>query len=76
MFDDALLRQTTDLFQSTVNAGDIQSSFNVLDINLRTMQQAAEVRNFLRKSLSLQQVESKTDGSLIRALTGDANGYW
>lgn len=38
--------------------------------------QQAEVRNFFRKSLFLQQVESKTDGNLIRALTGGANGYW
>lgn len=75
-FEDAVLLQTADLFQTKDNARNIRPSFNLLGINLRTMQKAVKVKHFFWKSLFLQDVESKTEGNLIRALTGDANRCW
>lgn len=51
------------------------SLLNLLEIKLRAIQHTVQVRNFSEKSLLLQEVESKTDGNLIRALNGDAHSF-
>lgn len=48
-FEDAVLLQTADLFQTKDNARNIRPSFNLLGINLRTMQKAVKVKHFFLK---------------------------